>query len=101
MEVKVSDAEKEPFLKTMKAKADAGYASVVSPGSIHVSDDEDDDDDDDDDDGDDDDDDDNSDKDELNAQMQSSTQGINSAESGRNAKYIFIVLHYVFCTHLL
>ena len=90
MEVKVSDAENEPFLKTMKTKPDAGYASVVSPGSIHASDDENDDDDDD-----------NSDKDELNAQMQSSAQGINSAESGRNAKYIFIVLRYVLFTHLL
>ena len=89
MDVKVSDAKNEPFLKTMKTKPDAGYASVVSPGSIHVSDD------------DSDDDDDNSDKDELNAQMQSSTQDINSAESGRNAKYIFVVLHYVFFTHLL
>jgi hypothetical protein len=79
----------------MKTKPDAGYASVVSPGSIHASDDENDD-------GDDgDDDDDNSDKDELNAQMQSSAQGINSAESGRNAKYIFTVLRYVLFTHLL
>ena len=98
MEVKVSDAENEPFLTTMKTKPDAGYASLVSPGSIHAADDENDDDDDDDD-GDDDDD--NSDKDELNAQMQSSAQGINSAESGRNAKYIFIVLRYVLFTHLL
>ena len=47
MDVKVSDAKNEPFLKTMKTKPDAGYASVVSPGSIHVSDDDSDDDDDD------------------------------------------------------